>query len=248
MQPSTGPDLNHFFQPPAFVEQYYVAQALTGPSFLGEEYKNDKSPEGPASSASEFELGKNKEITLTSKALRKNKIGSFTVEAIGLSPIPSAGVFLGFFATSQFEIEGGVLSGKWVQKGADKNQTDAQIESLVQGRVYVGNSFNLTLGGAYRIYQRNIFLDSSNNIAEKSYQKNYYSTGLNIAIGNRWHGAWWHAGCDWAGLYLPLVSLAKTYSSTGLTPTEDNVQLDSLKAAKPDVGVQFLRIHLGISI
>lgn len=248
MQPSAGPDLQYFLQIPAFVEQYYVAQGLTGPSFLGEEYKNEKSPEGPATTASEFALGKNKEIALTSKALRKNKIGSFTVEAIGLSPIPSAGVFLGIFVTSQFEIEGGVLTGKWLQTSEAKTQTDAQIQGLVQGRVYVGNSFNLTLGGAYRIFQRNIILNSNNDILEKSYQKNSYSTGLNIAIGNRWHGSWWHAGCDWAGLYLPLVSLAKTYSSTGLTLAEDDVQLDSLKAAKPEVGVQFLRIHLGISI
>jgi hypothetical protein len=121
---------------------------------------------------------------------------------------------------------------------------------------FIGNSFYLTGGIAYRYFHGQV-AKQSERIESGGYDSRvlFYETkkqdiGFDAALGNRWQWQTYSMGFDWFGLYVPAINLADMRKRD---PNPENSDGDKADDAVKEmdltrkVGVQGLRFHLGVT-
>lgn len=183
----------------------------------------------------------------SSLAQRQGKVGYLSVQPLGFAvfPVPSIGLNGGFYLDSNRLVQIEASRGKLP---FDFFAIDA--ESLgVNLKYFVGNSFYLKGGGAYRTI-------AINNVecaaCSPGFNRNWGSAKTiagEFAIGNQWQWENFTLGCDWIGVMVPLTTAGvdPLPSSTSLGRREREELDRSWQQLAKSTSTSFLRFYLGAS-
>lgn len=152
-------------------------------------------------------------------------------------------------ATASAEDDGSISTDSEDYSSYDMRKSGSSAIIGARYKQFVTNSFYWHGGLASRSSKASLYAvekygDESTKIASVDYS----DLGLTLAIGSQWQWDTFTMGCDWIGIYAPVVKTKSDYESSN----EDTVSSSDAKKARSNfrdemqaLNIQGLRFYLG---
>lgn len=248
---------------------FLVLSLGLAPAALGRDKKIRRVSTGESRETSQ--LGASRSAMGTSEIERQSKRFSVNLELIGLAtPMAmGSGLRAGYFLKPNWVFELGVASA--TAKGSDDDSLYSSSDTYsfsgydaerigtstiteVHVKHFVNNSFYWSVGPAHRqtkaelrAYEDSFFEEDEERTTIATLDA--ADVGLSGTIGNQWQWSNFTLGCDWVGLYQPVITL-KDDLEDGETP-EDSKGIDGTRKTFKDdlttMNAQGVRFYMGAS-
>jgi hypothetical protein len=166
------------------------------------------------------------------------------LEPIGLSIYPGTGGHVGFVASPGISYEASTMHSISNLGGTSKFKTNRYMARI---RTYPGNSFNISFGMGLR--NTTVNFDAEKHFSARSYepvdeQVEVQTVGGQLHIGNRWQFSSFLIGCDWVGVYAPMLTLSKKYTDKSVVD-EDKDREREVNFAEKEADLFLVNFHIG---
>lgn len=174
---------------------------------------------------------------------REGKTAYIALELFGLNPLSSSGLMAGkYFGPDQI-IDGSWTTGKFELFGF----TMKSSSYAVRYKKFNGNSFYWRVGGMVRTFDYNTNFSLFSDDQSKNGKVSVTSIGFDGAIGNQWQWDNFTIGCDWIGLFVPLVGSYTVSRPEGSTDAWYNNEKNDAEKLSKRGSMEALRFYLGAS-
>lgn len=119
------------------------------------------------------------------------------------------------------------------------------VTSLVMDK-FISNSFYLSGGPGYRLvaYNFEVGADYYGRAPDGFQKSKYRDLGADLAVGSRWQWGYLTFGCEWVGLYMPVLTLSHTLEDHPDAREERRqIKEDGIDLAN----VRFLTLQVGLA-
>lgn len=187
---------------------------------------------------------------------REGKLFDLTLQPIGIMGIaPAAGVTLGWYAHPDLIIEIGYAAGR-DDEGEDEEDFEVDLfasYAFAGAKIFTLDTLYVNVGLAQRAFDATLVAAGPTDAAEDDVRTAVATRYLGVlaGIGNRWQWERVHAGCEWVGVFMPLVKQKKevdySFAPIRVESEDERDKSESLVREGTQMSLNALRFVVGVA-
>jgi len=192
----------------------------------------------------------------SSRDERTEKRFDLSAQLIGLTGIVATyGVTLGWYADPDLVVEVGYAAGR-DDEGEDEGDYEVDLFTsiaFVSAKIFTLDTLFVNVGLAQRAFDATLVAAGPTDVASDDVRTAVATRYLGVltGVGNRWQWDTVHVGCEWVGVFMPLVRQKKeidyTFAPIRVETEDERDKSESLVREGTQMSLNALRFVAGVA-